>query len=48
MIELENNIVRYYRTAAAQSKSLMADVPRAFKMVAAKRDKRLEQLKKML
>ena len=43
-IEMEENIIKFYSDAAEQSKSLMADVPRAFKMVAKKRASRKEKL----
>jgi len=44
----EEAIVRFYQVAAEQSKSLMADVPRAFKLVARKRDERQSVLKSLL
>jgi rubrerythrin len=44
-IALEETMVRYYTDAAEQSKGLMADVPRAFMMVARKRNERVEELK---
>ena len=47
-IEIEEKIVRFYSDAAEQSKSLMADVPRAFKMVIKKRDSRRPKLKSLL
>lgn len=47
-IEMEEKIVKFYSDAAEQSKSLMADVPRAFKMVAKKRDIRISKLKLLL
>ena len=47
-IEMEEKIVNFYSDAAEQSKSLMADVPRAFKMVAKKRDARKSKLKLLL
>jgi len=37
-IDIEENIVKFYSDAAEQSKSLMADVPRAFKIIAKKRE----------
>lgn len=43
-IALEDTIYRFYTDAAEQSKSLMADVPRAFSLIAKKRAKRKEQL----
>ena len=47
-IEIENTIIKYYSTAAEQSKPLMADVPRAFALVAKKRNARVAQLNSML
>ena len=47
-IELEKKIQAFYTDAAAQSKSLMADVPRAFTLIARKREKRLAQLEALL
>jgi len=38
-IDIEENIVKFYLDAAEQAKSLMADVPRAFKIIAKKREK---------
>jgi len=46
-MEIEEDMINFYTEAAEQSKSLMADVPRAFKMVAKKRNKRLDELKNM-
>lgn len=43
--KIEAIIVQFYVTAADQSKSLMADIPRAFKLVAKKRENRLLVLK---
>lgn len=43
-IKIEEKIIKFYSDAAEQSKSLMADVPRAFKMVARKRALRKEKL----
>jgi rubrerythrin len=43
-MEIEEKIVKFYSDAAEQSKSLMADVPRAFRMVAKKRNLRKEKL----
>ena len=45
--ELENKIVAFYEDAAEQSMSLMADVPKAFKMVVKKRSRRQEMIKAM-
>lgn len=47
-VEMEETMVRFYTDAAEQSKSLMADVPRAFKMVVKKRGRRQELLKELL
>jgi len=47
-IEMEEKITKYYSDAAEQSKSLMADVPRAFKIVAKKRINRRPQLESLL
>ena len=47
-IELEEKIVKFYLDAAEQSKSYMADVPRAFMMVAKKRDSRRQKLSSLL
>ena len=46
-IELEEKIGRFYSDAAEQSKSLMADVPRAFMMVAKKRGNRVAKLRSL-
>jgi rubrerythrin len=42
--EIEKTIIKFYSDAAEQSKSLMADVPRAFMMIARKRESRLAKL----
>ena len=47
-IELEEKIGEFYTVAAEQSKSLMADVPRAFEMVAKKRNNRKGKLKSFI
>ncbi len=47
-IELEEKIGEFYTVAAEQSKSLMADVPRAFEMVAKKRNNRKAKLKSFI
>ena len=47
-IEMEEKIKKFYSDAAEQSKSLMADVPRAFVMIARKRDERISRLKSLL
>lgn len=48
MIDIETRIVEYYTHAADQSGALLADVPRAFRLVVKKRNKRIEQLKSLL
>jgi len=45
VIAMEEIIDRFYIDAAEQSKGLMADVPRAFNLVAKKRGHRVEELK---
>jgi hypothetical protein len=47
-VEIEERITGFYLDAAEQSKSLMADVPRVFKLVAKKRDNRQTKLKLLL
>ena len=47
-LKMEETIIVFYLDAADQSKSLMADVPRAFKFVAKKRSNRQAMLKSML
>jgi len=47
-IELEEKIVKFYTDAAEQSKSLMADVPRAFMLIVKKRAKRGTELRSLL
>ena len=44
----KEKIEEFYTAAAEQSKSLMADVPRAFAMIARKRDSRISMLKSLL
>ncbi len=46
-IEIEERIMKFYADAAEQSKSLMADVPRAFKMITKKRNHRLRTLRSL-
>jgi len=46
-LEIEEKIIKFYSDAAEQSKSLMADIPRAFVMVAKKRDNRKAILKSL-
>ena len=43
-VKMEEKIINFYSDAAEQSKSLMADVPRAFKIIAKKRGQRLTRL----
>lgn len=47
-LKMEETIIKFYFDAADQSKSLMADVPRAFRFVAKKRSSRQAMLKSML
>ncbi|MFB3884650.1 MAG: hypothetical protein ACE144_05450 [Thermodesulfobacteriota bacterium] len=47
-LEIEEKIIKFYSDAAEQSKSLMADIPRAFGMVAKKRGSRQTALKAIL
>ncbi|MGA2240341.1 MAG: hypothetical protein ABSG74_14140 [Candidatus Bathyarchaeia archaeon] len=47
-IEIEDKIVRFYLDAAMQSKSLMADVPRVFRLIAKKRSGRQMVLRSLL
>ncbi len=46
-IEMEEKILDFYHVAADQSMSLMADVPRNFKIVAKKRKNRIPTLKSL-
>ena len=46
-IKLEEKIIKFYSDAAEQSKCLMADVPRAFILIAKKRNGRLSSLKSL-
>ena len=46
--EMEEKIVRFYSDAAEQSQSLMADIPRAFRMVIKKRSSRRPKLESLL
>ena len=46
-VEIEEKMIRFYTVAAEQSMSLMADVPRNFKIVARKRQKRIQQLQSL-
>jgi rubrerythrin len=47
-IEIEGKITRFYSDAAEQSNSLLADVPRTFKMVIKKRGQRELKLRSLL
>ena len=47
-VGIEEKIIKFYSDAAEQSKSLMADVPRAFTMVAKKRSSRIPKLSALL
>jgi rubrerythrin len=44
-VKIEENIIKFYTEAAEQSKSLMADVPRTFSLIARKRGERVSKLK---
>ena len=46
-VEMEEKMIKFYTDAAEQSKSLMADIPRAFLMVAKKRGNRVAKLKSL-
>lgn len=43
-VEIEEKVIKFYSDASEQSKSLLADVSRAFTMIAKKRNSRLTQL----
>jgi len=45
---IEEKIIRFYSDAAEQSKSLMADVPRVFALIAKKRGNRKLKLRSLL
>ena len=47
-IEMEEKIIKFYSDAAEQSNSLMADVPRAFKMITKKRGNRELKLRSLI
>ena len=47
-LEMEGKIIKFYSDAAEQSKSLLADVPRAFLLIAKKRQNREPQLRSLL
>jgi hypothetical protein len=44
-VQIEEKIIKYYIDAANQSRSLMADIPRVFDLLARKRRERVEKLK---
>jgi len=46
-VEIEEKIGKFYSDAAEQSKSLMADVPRVFMMIAKKRNVRVAKLRSL-
>ena len=48
VIEMEETMIRFYSDAAEQSRSLMADVPRAFTLIAKKRRNRSPKLRSLL
>ena len=47
-VEIEKKMVQFYLSAAEQSKSLLADLPRAFALIAKKRGNREPQLSALL
>ncbi len=47
-IKLEEKMVRFYSDAATQSKSLLADVPRSFAIIAMKRADRILRLRSLI
>ena len=47
-LAMEEKIIDFYTTAAEQSMSLMADIPRNFKIVVKKRGKRIDRLKALV
>jgi rubrerythrin len=46
-VALEETMVDFYNTAAEQSQSLMADVPRAFRLIVKKRNERINNLRSL-
>lgn len=46
-VEIEEKMIKFYTVAADQSMSLMADVPRNFKIVVRKRRNRIPKLKSL-
>lgn len=47
-VAIEERMIKFYSDAAEQSKSLMADVPRAFTLIARKREGRASKLRALL
>lgn len=47
-VEIEEKMIKFYSDAAEQSKSLMADVPRAFMLIVRKREGRETKLRSLL
>ena len=47
-IDIEEKMIAFYAVAAEQSSSLMADVPRAFRLTIKKRNDRIQMLKSLL
>lgn len=47
-VQIEEQIIKYYSLAAEQGRSLMADVPRVFLLVAKKRSDRKSKLESLL
>jgi rubrerythrin len=47
-IEIEANVIKFYSDAAEQSRSLMADIPRTFTIVARKKGERKLKLEVLL
>lgn len=47
-VDIEEKMILFYTDAAEQSRTLMADVPRAFTLVAKKRSNRIQTLKSLL
>lgn len=46
-LENENKIIQFYTDSASQAESLMADVPRVFKVIAKKRIERIAKIKSL-
>jgi hypothetical protein len=47
-LKMEQIILKFYQTAAEQSKHLMADVPRSFTLVSKKRSERISKLRTLI